>query len=84
MTSAPLVEFRNVSRTFDVSKPLLNRVMEGSARQFLPAVTEVTFSVAGRETFAVVGESGSGKSTVAKLTVGLLAPTTGDVVIHGV
>ena len=36
------------------------------------------------EMLAILGESGSGKSTVAKLTVGLIAPSAGDVVIAGV
>ena len=49
-----------------------------------PKAAEVTFSIAKRETFALVGESGSGKSTVAKMVVGLIAPTTGEVVIDGV
>jgi peptide/nickel transport system ATP-binding protein len=84
MSVAPLVDLKNVGRTFDVSKPLLNRVIERLPRQFLAAVADVSFSIAPRETFALVGESGSGKSTVAKLTVGLLAPTAGDVVIAGV
>jgi peptide/nickel transport system ATP-binding protein len=84
MSAAPLVDVRNVGRTFDVSKPWLNRAIERLPRQFLAAVTEVSFTIAPRETFALVGESGSGKSTVAKLTVGLLAPTAGDVVIEGV
>jgi peptide/nickel transport system ATP-binding protein len=59
-------------------------MIERRPRQFLPAVIDVSFSIAPRETFALVGESGSGKSTVAKLTVGLIAPTAGDVVIAGV
>lgn len=84
MTPAPLVDLKNVGRTFDVSKPLLNRVIERAPRRFLAAVTEVSFSIPPRETFALVGESGSGKSTLAKLAVGLVAPTSGDVVIDGV
>jgi peptide/nickel transport system ATP-binding protein len=84
MTAAPLVEVENVGRIFDVSKPWLNRLTEGLPRQLLPAVANVTFTIARRETFALVGESGSGKSTVAKMIVGLVAPTTGRVVIDGV
>jgi peptide/nickel transport system ATP-binding protein len=84
MSAAPLVDVKNVGRTFDVSKPWLNRAIERLPRQFLAAVTEVSFDIAPRETFALVGESGSGKSTVAKLTVGLIPPTAGDVVIEGV
>jgi peptide/nickel transport system ATP-binding protein len=84
MTAAPLADLRNVGRTFEVSKPWLNRVVERLPRQFLAAVTDVSFAIERRETFALVGESGSGKSTIAKMTVGLIAPTTGDVIIEGV
>ena len=84
MSSPPLVDLKNVGRTFEVSKPWLNRVIERLPRQFLAAAIDVSFAIAARETFALVGESGSGKSTVAKLTVGLIPPTTGDVVIAGV
>jgi len=84
MSAAPLVQAKDLGRVFDVSKPWLNRMVERVPRQTLAAVIDVTFAIGQRETFALVGESGSGKSTVAKLTVGLIAPTTGDVVIAGV
>lgn len=82
--SANLVEARSLSRIFDVSKPWLNRVIERDERKFLKAVTDVSFVIARKETFALVGESGSGKSTVAKMVVGLLPPTAGDVTIDAV
>jgi peptide/nickel transport system ATP-binding protein len=84
MTATPLADLRNVGRTFEVSKPWLNRVIERLPRQFLAAVTDVSFAIERRETFALVGESGSGKSTIAKMTVGLVAPTSGDVIIEGI
>ena len=80
----PLVEVRNLGRVFDVSRPWLNRVTEGLPRRLLTAAADVTFSIGRRETFALVGESGSGKSTVAKMVVGLIPPTTGEVIIDGV
>src|ERR1043165_8068454 len=80
----PLVEVKSLGRVFDVSSPWLNRVTEGLPRRLLTAAVDVTFSIARRETFALVGESGSGKSTVAKMVVGLIAPTTGEVIIDGV
>src|SRR5207344_1114769 len=79
-----LVEVAGLGRTFDVSKPWLNRVIEREPRRLLTAAADVTFSIARRETFALVGESGSGKSTVAKMVVGLIPPTTGEVLIDGV
>jgi peptide/nickel transport system ATP-binding protein len=84
MNADPLVDLKNLGRVFDVSKPWLNRIIERLPRQLLSAVTDVSFAIERRETFALVGESGSGKSTVAKMTVGLITPTTGDVVIEGV
>ena len=84
MTTAPFVDVKNLRRVFDVSKPWLNRVLEGGHLEFLKAVDGVTFDIRKGETFALVGESGSGKTTVARMVVGLLPPTSGEVVIDGV
>jgi len=78
------VDVRNLRRTFDVSKPWLNRVIEGGHLEFLKAVDGVTFDIRKGETFALVGESGSGKTTVARMVVGLLPPSSGQVMIDGV
>ncbi len=81
---APLVAIRDLRRVFDVSKPLLNRLIERQPKQFLTAVSGVSLDIVRGETFALVGESGSGKSTVARMVVGLLRPSGGDVTIDGI
>ena len=78
-----LVQVRDLAKTFDVSAPWLNRVVERKPRQFVHAVDGVTFSIERGTTLALVGESGCGKSTVARLLVGLLQPTRGDVQFDG-
>jgi peptide/nickel transport system ATP-binding protein len=78
------VEVTDLRRRFDVSKPWLNRVLEREPKKYLTAVDRVGFTIARGETFAIVGESGSGKSTVARMVVGLLPPSAGEVRITGV
>jgi len=77
------VQLKNVSKTFDVSAPWLNRVLERKPQTFLHAVSDVSFDINRGETLALVGESGCGKSTVARLIVGLYAASTGSVTIDG-
>ncbi len=81
--TAPLVEVRDLTKTFDVSAPWLNRVIERRPRQWVHAVDGVGFEIPKGQTLALVGESGCGKSTVARLLVGLHAPTRGEVRIDG-
>jgi peptide/nickel transport system ATP-binding protein len=81
---APLVQVQDLSKTFDVSPPWLNRVVERKPRLYVHAVDDVSFSIARGTTLALVGESGCGKSTVARLLVGLYAPTRGRVRFDGI
>jgi peptide/nickel transport system ATP-binding protein len=78
------IEVKNLRRVFDVSKPWLNRMLENGQQEFLKAVDGVSFDIARGETYALVGESGSGKTTVARMVVGLLPPTSGEVRIDGI
>lgn len=49
----------------------------------LKAVDRVGFSIDRGRTLGVVGESGCGKSTLARLSLGLMAPTGGDISFDG-
>jgi peptide/nickel transport system ATP-binding protein len=78
-----LVEAVDLAKVFDVSAPWLNRVLEHKPRQYVHAVDGVSFTIKKGQTLALVGESGCGKSTVARLLVGLYAPTRGQVRFDG-
>ncbi|MBL8308052.1 MAG: dipeptide ABC transporter ATP-binding protein [Rubrivivax sp.] len=78
-----LVQVQDLAKTFDVSAPWLNRVLERQPRRFVHAVDGVSFTIERGRTLALVGESGCGKSTVARLLVGLYAPTAGQVLFEG-
>ncbi|HSE76513.1 MAG TPA: oligopeptide/dipeptide ABC transporter ATP-binding protein [Alphaproteobacteria bacterium] len=75
---------RDLARFFDVSRPWLNRLIEGQPRLVLKAVDGVSFAIKRGETLSLVGESGCGKSTVARLIVGLYTPTRGSIVFEGI
>jgi len=83
LDNRPLVRLIEVGRDFDVSRPWLNRVIEGAPRQLLRAVDGVSFDVRKGETLALVGESGCGKSTVARLIVGLHGLSRGRIEFDG-
>lgn len=83
-TDPPLVEVDQLGRDFEVSRPWLERKLGRLPRQWLRAVDDVSFRIDRGHTLALVGESGCGKSTVARLAVGLHAPTRGRVRFDGV
>ena len=62
----PLLSTKNLSKRF------------GS----LLAVDAVNITIEGGETLALVGESGSGKTTLAKLIMGLIEPSEGEIYLE--
>jgi len=71
------LELCALSRSFALKRGLFRAPGE------IKAVDNVTLRVAKGETLGLVGESGCGKSTLAKMLLGLLAPTSGNVLLHG-
>lgn len=84
MVDPVLVEAEELGRDFEVSRPWLERKLGHLPRQWLRAVDDVSFRIERGRTLALVGESGCGKSTVARLMVGLHAPTRGRVRFGGI
>ncbi|MBC7592759.1 MAG: ABC transporter ATP-binding protein [Kineosporiaceae bacterium] len=76
--TATIVETKNLTKEFT-----LRGGRPGTAVTF-KAVDDVSFALRRGTTTAIVGESGSGKSTVARMVLGLLDPTSGSVEFDGV
>ena len=74
--STPVIELREVSVDFRTRLSLFRP-------QVLRGVDTVSFSVHRGQTLGIVGESGSGKSTAAKVLVGLIEPSAGQVLFGG-
>src|SRR5690606_27752298 len=81
--ATPLVQVKNLTRDFDLSPGMLDRMLKGSKRTVVKAVQDVSFNIRKGSTYGLVGESGSGKSTCARMLVGLIKPTSGQVLLEG-
>lgn len=77
--AVPALTVTNLVKTFDVSAPLLNRLIERKPRQMLHAISDISFTVPLGGCLSLVGESGCGKSTVARLVTRLYSPTRGEI-----
>jgi ribose transport system ATP-binding protein len=65
--STPLLEVRDLSKQFAGVR----------------ALRGVSLSVGRGEVVAIVGENGAGKSTLMKIVAGVLAPTSGEIIVDG-
>ncbi|MFP1778938.1 ATP-binding cassette domain-containing protein [Lonsdalea quercina] len=66
-----------LSRVFRLNRGIFTKPGE------IRAVNNVSLRIRRGETLGLVGESGCGKSTLAKMLLGLLPPTSGNVLIEG-
>ena len=82
-TMSDFIQVEQLCRRFDLSEPWLVRMIYRRPKRVLNAVDNVSFAIEKGKTYALVGESGSGKSTIARIAVGLLGPSSGRILIDG-
>lgn len=72
MSKPPLIEARDVTRTYTMGTDTIVRALDG-----------VSFEVDHGDHVAIIGSSGSGKSTLLNLLGALDRPTSGTIAFNG-
>jgi oligopeptide/dipeptide ABC transporter ATP-binding protein len=74
-----LLSVKNLSKDFPIKAGFFNKEIGA-----VHAVNNVTFSINRGETLGLVGESGCGKTTAGRCILGLIKPTSGEVIFDGI
>jgi ABC-type glutathione transport system ATPase component len=74
--TAPLLQAQDLRKEFSIRHGLL-------ARRSVVAVDGISLKIEAGERVGLVGESGSGKSTVARLLLRLIEPSSGSISLEG-
>lgn len=83
-----ILSVRNVSKVYALYDRPVDRLWEslGLARgrhRDHYALRDISFDVEAGEIVGILGVNGSGKSTILKIITGVLAPTSGEVIVNG-
>lgn len=77
----PILNVKELSKWFEIRMGLLGAFL--SDTRYLKAVDHVNFEINEKEIVGVVGESGCGKTTLGRLILNLIKPTSGEVLFRG-
>ncbi|KAF0811426.1 Teichoic acids export ATP-binding protein TagH [Andreprevotia sp. IGB-42] len=89
MSSSPVIEVRELNKSFPVFEKPHHRLLEALLRTHgrwsreFQALDDVSFAVMPGETVGIIGRNGSGKSTLLQVICGTLNPTSGQVRVMG-
>ncbi len=73
-----IIKTNNLKKYFPIKEGLFTKT-QGAVK----AVDGISISINEKDIYAVVGETGSGKTTLGKLLIGLMEPTSGEVYFEG-
>lgn len=74
-----ILQVKNLKKYFPIEGGFLS-----SDKEFLRAVDGVSFEISRGETLSLVGESGCGKTTIGKVILRLIQPTSGEIWLNGI
>jgi lipopolysaccharide transport system ATP-binding protein len=83
------IDVRNLSKRYELYAKPQHRLMQmlfRGRRQFFGEfwpLRDISFDVKKGEAVGIVGRNGAGKSTLLQVIAGVLAPTQGEVTVHG-
>ena len=84
-----IVEVSNLTKAYKLYSKKSDRLREAldfSGKQYhtpFYALNDVSFAIEKGETIGILGTNGSGKSTLLKILSGVVAPTSGSVMVNG-
>jgi len=78
-----IVKVENITKYFTIERPFLDNLISRKEPDYIRAVDDVSFSIKKGETFSLIGETGSGKTTLGRIVLKLIKPTSGNIYFEG-